>query len=68
MTFSFIKKVRMGKRVEKAFVKDKGQPVGAQEVSDDDPNQTPGMVSMIQWSGLTVQAPPFVFIYIIIMN
>ena len=40
--FSFVKKVRMGKRIEKAFGRDKGQAPG-QESQDDDPNKTPGL-------------------------
>ena len=35
----------MGKRVEKAFAKDKG--AGSHDVVDDDPNKTPGKVSFV---------------------
>lgn len=38
---SFVKKVRMGKRIEKAFGRDKGQ-TSSQDNQDDDPNKTPG--------------------------
>ena len=41
---SFVKKVKMGKRIEKAFAKDgKVQSAsGPQSAHEDDPNRTPG--------------------------
>ena len=41
---SFVKKVKMGKRIEKAFAKDgKTQSAsGPQSAHEDDPNRTPG--------------------------
>ena len=43
MYFSFVKKVRMGKRIEKAFGRDRGQGSSSnQDNHDDDPNRTPG--------------------------
>ena len=37
----------MGKRIEKAFGKDKGQASGGQDAADDDPNKTPGNMNKI---------------------
>ena len=39
---SLVKKVRMGKRIEKAFGKDKGQTSQASQEVEEDPNKTPG--------------------------
>lgn len=40
--FSFVKKVRMGKRIEKAFTRDKNPSSASHHDLDDDPNRTPG--------------------------
>ena len=39
---SLVKKVRMGKRIEKAFGKDKGQASQTGQEVEEDPNKTPG--------------------------
>ena len=54
LAFSFVKKVRMGKRIEKAFGRDKGQPSAGQGDLDNDPNKTPGncgcsAITMASW-------------------
>ena len=43
---SLVKKVRMGKRIEKAFGKDKGQASQSSQEVEEDPNKTPGIQTL----------------------
>ena len=45
--FSFAKKVRMGKRIERALGRDKTSSSATGDSRDDDPNRTPGIIHYI---------------------
>ena len=54
VTYSAARKIRMGKKVEKALGKDKGQASASSHEHDDDPNKPPGSMHSTLKSSYTI--------------